>query len=129
VDGRLVFLGLVVVLAVIVMRDMEPARSAAQLARERAADDVLVEVDRTQLCYRERRRRYAETVPSLQFAGGHFMRTALTHDLDIHLDANGDRYVQRITGEGVDAVLERHGTEVVRLQVGDRAEPRLARAC
>jgi hypothetical protein len=129
VDGRLVFLGLVVVLAVIVMRDMEPARSAAQLARERAADVVLVEVDRTQLCYRERRRRYAETVPSLQFAGGHFMRTALTHDLDIHLDASGDRYVQRITGAGVDAVLERHGTEVVRLQVGDRAEPRLARAC
>jgi hypothetical protein len=129
VDGRLVFLGLVVALAVIVMRDMEPARSAAQLARERAADDVLVEVDRTQLCYRERRRRYAETVPSLQFAGGHFMRTALTHDLDIHLEASGDRYVQRITGDGVDAVLERRGSELVQLEVGDRAAPRLMRGC
>jgi hypothetical protein len=129
VDGRFVLLGLIVVLAVIVTRDMEPARSAEQLARERAADAVLVEVDRSQLCYRERRERYAETIPSLQFAGGHFMRTALTHDLDIHLDASGDRYVQRITGVGVDALLERHGTEVVRLQVGDRAGPQLAGRC
>jgi hypothetical protein len=129
VDGRLVFLGLIVGMAVVVARDMEPARSAEQLARERAADAVLVEVDRTQQCYRQRRRRYAETVPSLQFAGGHFMRTALRHDLDIHLSASGDGYVQRITGASVDALLERRGGEVVRLEVGDRAAPRLARGC
>jgi hypothetical protein len=129
VDGRLVLLGLIVVLAVIVTRDMEPARSAEQLARERAADAVLVEVDRTQLCYRERRQRYAETIPSLQFAGGHFMRTALTHDLDIHLDASGDRYVQRITGEGIEATLERRGGELIRLEVGDREPPRPASEC
>jgi hypothetical protein len=129
VDGRLVLLGLIVVTTFVVARDMEPARSAEQLARERAADAVLVEVDRTQLCYRERRRRYATTMPSLQFAGGHFMRTALRHHLDIHLDAAGDGYVQRITGSGVDAVLERRGAEVVRLEVGDRAAPRLASDC
>ena len=128
-DGRLVFLGLVVALAVIVTRDMEPARSAGQLARERAVDAVLVEVDRTQLCYRQRRHRYAETIPSLQFAGGHFMRTALTHNLDIRLEARGDGYVQRITGEGVDAVLERRGGDLVRLSVGDRAAPRPAAGC
>lgn len=128
-DGRLVLLGLIVVMAVIVARDMEPARSAQQVARDRAVDAVLVEVDRTQQCYHSRRRRYAETVPSLQFAGGHFMRTALTHDLDIHLRASGDRYVQRITGTGVDAVLERRGAEVVRLSVGDRAAPALASRC
>lgn len=128
-DGRLVLLGLIVVMAVIVARDMEPARSAQQVARDRAVDAVLVEVDRTQQCYRSRRRRYAETIPSLQFAGGHFMRTALTHDLDIHLRASGDRYVQRITGTGVDAVLERRGAEVVRLSVGDRAAPALASRC
>ena len=128
-DGRLVLLGLIVVMAVIVARDMEPARSAQQLARDRAVDAVLVEVDRTQQCYRSRRRRYAETIPSLQFAGGHFMRTALTHDLDIHLRASGDSYVQRITGTGVDAVLERRGAEVVRLSVGDRAAPALAAGC
>jgi hypothetical protein len=129
VDGRLVLLGLIVVMAVIVARDMEPARSAQQLARDRAVDAVLVEVDRTQQCYRSRRRRYAETIPSLQFAGGHFMRTALSHDLDIHLRASGDSYVQRITGTGVDAVLERRGGEVVRLSVGDRAVPALAAGC
>ena len=128
-DGRLVFLGLIVALAVVVMSDMEPARSAAQLARDRAVDAVLVEVDRTQLCYRRRRHRYAETIPSLQFAGGHFMRTALTHNLDIRLEVRGDGYVQRITGEGVDAVLERRGAELVRLEVGDRAAPRVARRC
>jgi hypothetical protein len=133
VDGRLVLLGLIVAMAVVVARDMDPARptaeARAELARERAADVVLVEVDRTQLCYRERRRRYAETIPSLQFAGGHFMRAALNHDLDIHLSAIGDRYVQRITGDGVHAVLERRGAHVVRLDVGDRAAPRLASGC
>ena len=128
-DGRLVLLGLIVVMAALVARDMEPARSAEQIARDRAVDAVLVEVDRTQQCYRSRRRRYAETIPSLQFAGGHFMRTALTHDLDIHLRASGDSYVQRITGAGVDAVLERRGAEVVRLSVGDRAAPALAARC
>ena len=128
-DGRLVLLGLIVVLAVVVMRDMEPARSAAQLARDRAVDAVLVEVDRTQLCYRRRRDRYAETIPSLQFAGGSFMRTALSHDLDIHIEVRGDGYQQRITGEGVEAVLERRGGELVRLSVGDRAAPRPAAGC
>jgi hypothetical protein len=132
-DGRLVLLGLIVVMAVIVTRDMDPARPTAEaradLARERAADVVLVEVDRTQLCYRRRRHRYAETIPSLQFAGGHFMRTALTHKLDIRLEARGDGYVQHITGEGVDAVLERRGGELVRLSVGDRAAPRPATGC
>ena len=128
-DGRLVLLALIVVLAFFVARDMEPARSAAQLARERAVDTVLVEVDRTQQCYRRRRHRYADTIPSLQFAGGHFMRTALRHRLDIQLSANGERYVQRITGEGIEATLERRGGELVRLEVGDRAPPRLAGRC
>ena len=128
-DGRLVLLALIVALAVMVMRDMEPARSAGELARERAADAVLVEVDRTQLCYRQRRHRYAETIPSLQFAGGRFMRTALAHKLDIQLEVRGDAYVQRITGEGIDVVLERRGGEIVRLEVGDRPAPRPARAC
>jgi hypothetical protein len=128
-DGRLVLLGLVVVIAVVVARDMEPARSAALVARERAAAAVLVEVDRTQQCYFRRRERYTDSIPSLQFARGRFMRTAHTHDLDIHLSASGDRYVQRITGEGVEAVLERRGADVVRLDVGDRDPPELARSC
>jgi hypothetical protein len=129
VDGRLVLLGLIVAAAVLVARDMDPARPAAVLARERAADTVLVEVDRTQLCYRQRRRRYAETVPSLQFAGGRFMRLALRHELDIHLKATADGYVQRITGAGIDSLVERRGPDVVRLEVSGRAAPNLADAC
>jgi hypothetical protein len=128
-DGRLVLLALIVVIALVVARDMEPARSAALVARERAVDAVLVEVDRTQQCYHRRRHRYADTIPSLQFAGGHFMRTALAHDLDIHLAVSGDGYTQRITGSGVDALLERRGSEVVRLEVGDREKPRPAAGC
>ena len=128
-DGRLVLLGLIVVIAFVAARDLEPARPAAVLARERAADAVLVEVDRTQLCYRQRRRRYAETVPSLLFAGGHFMRLALRHDLDIQLAASGDAYALRVTGEQVDVALQRRGADLVRLEVGDRPAPRVARGC
>ncbi len=128
-DGRIVLLALIVGITFVVARDLEPARSAAQLARERAADEVLVEVDRTQQCYYARRERYAATVPSLQFARGRFMRTALENELDIHLRASGDGYVQRITGSGIDAVLERRGPELVRLEVGDRSAPELADGC
>jgi hypothetical protein len=130
VDGRLVLLAVIVAISFVVARDMEPARSAEQVARERATDAVLVEVDRTQQRYRQRRHRYAETIPSLQFAEGRFMRTALRFHLDIDLRASGDGYVQRISGAGIDdAVLERRGTQVVRLEVGDRPRPKLAAAC
>jgi hypothetical protein len=129
VDGRLVLLALIVGIAFVVARDMEPAASPAQVARERAADAVLVEVDRTQQCYHRRRERYTDSIPSLQFARGRFMRTAYENDLDIHLTASADRYVQHITGEGVDAVLERRGSEVLRLDVGDRPAPRLVAGC
>jgi hypothetical protein len=130
VDGRLVLLGLIVAISFLFARDMEPARSAEQLARERAADAVLVEVDRTQQCYRQRRHRYAATIPSLQFAEGRFMRTALQYRLHIDLRASGDSYVQRVTGTGIDdAVLERRGSEVVRLDAGDRPAPLPLNGC
>jgi hypothetical protein len=131
VDGRLVLLGLIVAMALVVARDMEPARPAAVLARERAADAVLVEIDRAQLCRLERRHAFADTVPSLLFTGGRFMRTALQNELDIQLEASADRqfYRLRVTGEMVDASLERRGADVVALDVGDRPAPRLARGC
>ena len=129
-DGRLVLLGLIVVIAFVAARDLEPARPAAVLARERAADAVLVEVDRTQLLLSPAAAAsYAETVPSLLFAGGHFMRLALRHDLDIHLDASGDAYALRVTGEQVDLALQRRGADLVRLEVGDRPAPQVARGC
>jgi hypothetical protein len=128
-DGRLVLLGLIAAIAFVVARDMEPAPPPGQLALERAADAVLVEVDRTQQCYYRRRGRYAATIPSLQFDRGRFMRRALENDLDIHLRASGNGYVQRVSGAGVDSVLERRDTAVVRLEVSGREAPRLAPGC
>jgi hypothetical protein len=128
VDGRLVLLGLIAGIAVVVARDLEPAPPPAVVARERAADAVLVEIDRTQQCYFRRRERYTDSIPSLQFARGRFVRTALVNELDIELRTVPGGYVQRITGDGVDALLERRGAKV-RLDVGDRPAPRLARGC
>jgi hypothetical protein len=135
VDGRLVFLGFIVVLAGATARNLQPVRPegavAAERARERAIDLVLADVDHTQLCYRRRRGQYADTVPSLQFAGGRFMRPALQNDLDITLHTNdgGDQYEVRVSGLGINAELERHGLELAHLDVGDRAKPVLATAC
>ena len=125
-DGRLVLLGLIVVIASWSARDLEPARPAAVLARERAVDAVLVEVDRAQLLPPARATRYADTIPSLLFAGGHFMRTALQQRASTSTSTRARRAAtaQRITGDGVDVALERRGADLVRLEVGDR--PRAA---
>ena len=134
-DGRLVLLGFIVVLAGVAARNTEPVRSdgaaAVERAKERALDAVLVEVDRTQQCYYRRRDRYADTVPSLQFARGHFMRRALENDLDITLTTRdeGRWYQVRVTGFGIDGVLERKDRELVRIEVGDREKPTVTTEC
>ena len=134
-DGRLVLLGFIVVVAGVTARNLEPVRSAgtaaAERAQERAVDAVVVGVDQAQLCYLGRRDTYADTIPSLAFSGGHYMRTALQHGLDItlHTTRGGHAYEQRVTGDGVDAVVARRGLEVVRLDVGGRPAPRLASSC
>jgi hypothetical protein len=131
----LVLLGLIVVLAGVAARNLDPVRpegaAAAERAGERALAAVLVDVDHTQQCYFRRRDRYADTVPSLQFAGGRFMRLALRYDLDITLATRdeGRWYQVRVTGYGIDGVLERDGTKLVRLAVGDRAKPAVTGEC
>jgi hypothetical protein len=135
VDGRLVLLGFIVVVAGVTARNLTPVPSAGTAAAERAqavaVDAVLVGVDQAQLCYRRRRHLYADTIPSLAFAGGHYMRTALQNGLDItlHTTRGGRSYEQRVTGAGVDAVVRRRGLDVVRLDVGDRSPPQLATGC
>ena len=63
-DGRLVLLGLIVVLAGAAARNLDPVRpagaDAAERASERALDAALVDVDHTQQCYFRRRDRYAD---------------------------------------------------------------------
>jgi hypothetical protein len=131
----LILLGLIVVIAGTTARNLQPVQSDAEARAERrlerALDAVLVEVDRSQLCYLRRRDRYADTIPSLQFTRGHFMRRALQNDLDITLrtSEDGQSYQERVTGLGVAAVLERRGTELTRLEVGDRAPPQVATGC
>ena len=134
-DGRLVLLALVVVIAGVTLIDLEPSRPAAEVRaereRERVVDAVLAEVDHTQLCRLRFRERYAASVPSLQFTGGRFARLAYANDLDIQLRAtlDGRGYVQRISGVGVNAVVERRGRELIRVDVGDRPPPQLAGEC
>ena len=134
-DGRIVLLGFIVVIAGVTARNLQPVRPAgaiaAEQAQERAIDAVLVEVDRAQLCYRRRRDQYADTIPSLAFAGGHYMRTALQNGLDITLEtaSDGQTYTQRVRCLGVTAVVQRRGIEVMRLDVGDRSPPQLAVSC
>jgi hypothetical protein len=135
VDGRLVFLGLIVVLAAVTARNLQPVRPegavAAEQAQERALDTVLIDIDHTQLCYARRRNQYADTIPSLQFSGGRYMRIATQHDLDISLFTRdgGRSYEARVSGVGIHGVIGRRGSELVKLDVGDRRAPMPTAVC
>jgi hypothetical protein len=135
VDGRFVLLGCIVVVAGFTARNLQPVRPAgavaAEQAQQRAVDAVLVEVDRAQLCYSQRRHESADTIPSLAFAGGHYMRLAMENRLDITLQTRngGHAYEARVSGEGAHAVIGRSGDEVVKLDVGDRRTPVTATGC
>jgi hypothetical protein len=135
VDGRFVLLGCIVVVAGFTARNLQPVQPAgavaAELAQQRAVDAVLVEVDRAQLCYAGRRDEYADTLPSLAFAGGHYMRTAMENHLDITLQTRegGSAYEARVSGDGAAGVIARAGDELVKLDVGDRRAPVPAATC
>jgi hypothetical protein len=112
----------------------EPQRSAVLAARA-----LLVEVDRTELCFWERHGRYSGSVAELQLnaekvegagmPGSSIMHqltmTGLTVDLDAGRD--GRSYIQRVTGNGVDTYLERRGTEFV--DYGDLAWGHVKQSC
>jgi hypothetical protein len=135
VDGRFVFLGFIVVLAGVTAHNLRPVRPAgaiaAEQAQERALDAVLIDLDHAQICYAHRRSQYADTIPSLQFAGGAYMRIALQHDLDISLFTRdgGRSYEARVSGVGIHGVIGRRGPDLVRLDVGDRRAPVPATGC
>jgi hypothetical protein len=95
-----------------------PKRSAVV-----AAQNLLVEVDRTELCYWERHGRYSESIAELQLnaekvngatiAAAWIMPQMVAGGLNVTLDAgrDGKSYIQRISGRGVDSYFERRGTE------------------
>jgi hypothetical protein len=130
VDGRLILLALVVVLAVAIAVDFGPVRPAAderaQQQRERTADAVLVEVD----CAQQRRFRfrgeYAGGLPALQLWGAaEFTRDArqAALEVDVRTIRGGRGYALRIAATDVLARLERRDGQLTRLDTGDRARP------
>jgi hypothetical protein len=135
VDGRLVFLGFIVVVAGFTARNLQPVRPAgaiaADQAQQRALDAVLIDFDHAQLCYARRRDQYADTISSLQFAGGSYMRIATQHDLDISLFTrdDGQSYAARVSGLGINGVIGRRGAEIDRLDVGGRRPPKPVSGC
>ena len=129
-DGRLVLLALVVVLAVAIAWDFGPVRPPeevrAQAQRERTADAVLIEVD----CAQQRRFRfrgeYAGGVAALGLWGAaEFTRDARVAELDVNVRATlgGRGYAVRVAGTEVLALLERRDGQLTRLDTGDRARP------
>lgn len=96
----------------------EPERSAVLAARA-----LLVEVDRTELCFWERHGRYSGSIAELQLnaekvngasmPGSSIMQQLTSTGLTVDLDAgrDGRSYIQRVTGDGVDTYFERRGTE------------------
>ena len=125
-DGRLVLLALVVVLAVGIAADFGPRRPEADAAAERTADAVLVEVD----CAQQRRWRfrgeYASGLPALQLWGAaEFTRDARMAELDVDVSAteDGRSYAVRIAAADELARLERRDGELTRLETGDRKRP------
>ena len=134
-DGRFVLLGCIVVVAGFTARNLQPVRPAgavaAEVAQQRAVDAVLVELDRAQLCYARRRDRYADTLPSLAFAGGHYMRIAIENRLDITLQTHADGYTYEahVSGSAADGSIGRDGDELSKLDVGGRRAPAVARGC
>ena len=92
-------------------------------AKVREARSLLVEVDRTELCYWERYGRYSDSIADLQLnaskvpgsrlPGAYIMSSVARSGLTLDIDAGrtGGSYVQRIKGNGVDTYFERRGTE------------------
>ena len=100
---------------------------------------LLVRVDHAEQCHWERFGRYSSNVleleanvmrvkPRTRDASG-IASFASIHRLDVALETDraGKRYVQRVTGRGVDTVVERRGTDFV--DYGDYGYRNLRRGC
>ncbi len=98
------------------------------------ARELLVAVDSAELCHWQRHGRYgnlAETIEAVtpSHLAGSLMSVASTARLNSELQlSKGDRsYVQRITGRGVDTLVERRGSDFV--DYGADGRHRLATHC
>jgi hypothetical protein len=101
----------------VVARDDSPPSPSVE--RERAARDVLVEVDRLQLCYHSRFARFSDRLADLikysreaaedptQGAAVLSMASDGRFAVELSTSRDGQTYIQRITGDKIDTFLER----------------------
>lgn len=127
-----IWIGVIVVLAIALLAILQHNRGEDRDARRAAASRLLVEIDRHELCYRERFGRYTgRTVDFAVFGAGSPQLQAAADGLGIELEASSDGrgYVQRITGDDVDVLVERRGREVRATQSDSSGAPPLAPRC
>jgi hypothetical protein len=127
-----IWIGVIVVLAIAMLVIVQHNRGEDHDARQVAAKRLLVEVDRHELCYRERFGRYTGRIVDFAVFGASSPQLQAASDgLRIELEASSDGrgYVQRITGDDVDVLLERRGREVRAMQSAGSGEPQLAPRC
>ncbi|CAA9511409.1 MAG: hypothetical protein AVDCRST_MAG30-2506 [uncultured Solirubrobacteraceae bacterium] len=114
-------------------------RRSTAAERSAAVTALLVRVDHAEQCHWERFGRYSSNVLDLEANGmrsasGSVPTSGITGLASLHrlrltleTDRGGRSYVQRVTGRGVDTVIERRGTDFV--DYGDFGYRNLRRGC
>lgn len=114
-------LGLLLVgsIVVAIAENVVASDDSPSVERERAAREVLVEVDRLQLCYHERFARFSDRLADLikysRDAGEDPTQGTTVLDkasegrfaVELSTSRDGQTYIQRITGDRIDTYLER----------------------
>jgi hypothetical protein len=111
--------GITVAIAQNVVAEDRPASASPTVEQARAARGVLVEVDRLQLCYHEHFDRFSDRLAELikysrdnteeptQGTAVLAMASEGRFGIELSTSRDGQTYIQRITGGGVDTYLER----------------------
>lgn len=108
--------------------DAEDARDV----RERAAERLLLRVDRNQMCHRDRFGRYASRLTDLAVVGASSGLSSIVHQgIAVTLEASrdGKGYLVRITGSDVDLILERRGRSIAGSAVPGKVAEQLQDRC
>jgi hypothetical protein len=87
---------------------------ASTAEREKAARQLVLDVDQGQLCHRKFYGGYTDSAADLELmVGGRIAGPASTHRLDVDIDASagGRSYIVRVRGNGVDTFFSRRGSD------------------
>jgi hypothetical protein len=127
-----IWIGVIVVLAIAMLAIVQHDREEDRDGRRAAAKRLLVAIDQHELCYRERFGRYTgRTVDLTMFGVSSPQAEAASDGLRIELEASSDGrgYLQHITGDDVNVLVERRGRGVRATQSDSSGEPELAPRC